>query len=477
MSNKHAFMLLTATILAISGILIFTINSDYNIMTGNVVHNSYSGFGDPEARFSIDFKNITFNNDSDTVNVTITVSDFAIYNKGYVSLDGQDWSEFTLSAQGEVKNEWIFTSATAAISMNKDSLRLNTNRTNTSENYIIVYTCSRSAPRAAWDCHNGWQIIDFKAEYKKPQINSPSNSTNGTNNTNVTTNILNSTNTTSTTPIAGATFTTLWSGMDWITLNSDTYIRQYGGGQNNSLITIGSTDYLRSPGTQSVKYYHDGNANRVELHSRMNYLGVKEGTTVYMGWSDYYTILPIHNYTVFQWRDQDKRSNSSSGYTGCPIIGFDMVYRYSGHFNSSGGTTIKGIIVRIKEGRAPGGKGTIIENIQANQWYDYVVAIKYSKGSDGYFNVWAGPSGTLDHTDQPVYSYTGPTMYSLSDLNTSTAPCSYDGGMEDHFNSPQLRMGGAYQWGTKAVFESYKGPLRININETGEIAFAKVMPR
>lgn len=262
---------------------------------------------------------------------------------------------------------------------------------------------------------------------------------------------------------AAPTFTTFWND-DYSSLWKAGTTEMYWAFKDQDLTF--KTDVLRSGVGKSLRYYYPENPtrDRVELHTSKNYLGVKEGDTVYFGWSDYYKILPIHDYTVFQWREQDE------GYTGCPSIQFAMSSSYWDLNN------VNGITVQIKEGVA--GRGVILPNLKTGVWYDFVVAMKYAKDGTGFFKVWAAEAGSLKY-EQVAYSYTGATMYSASDLTKNTKPCDYSATWGDRFNSPQLRMGGAYMWSTKKVFESYKGPLRIDVNpkETGMDAFKKVVPR
>ncbi|HYD03417.1 MAG TPA: LamG-like jellyroll fold domain-containing protein [Alphaproteobacteria bacterium] len=140
-------------------------------ITGKVVHGVYNGFSDPSSRLGTNVTNFTFNNDSDIVYMSLNINDYFIYNTAYVSFDGQDWLEFTLTPQGELKNGWIRNSAIATLGMNKNNMRLNATKNESSENYVIVYSCSKPNPLSnAWDCHDGWQIINFKAILKKPPI-------------------------------------------------------------------------------------------------------------------------------------------------------------------------------------------------------------------------------------------------------------------------------------------------------------------
>lgn len=255
------------------------------------------------------------------------------------------------------------------------------------------------------------------------------------------------------TPLTGATYINTWD----VLYDADLGLTKAVAGTGS--VTENTTDYLRSAGTKSLHFVSNG--VRCEVHTKFNYLGVEEGDIVYLGWSDYYVTLPINQYTTFQFRDQDQNI------TGCPSIQFGI----AGSYWDLG--TVNGLIVRLKEGAA--GRAAIIPNMSTGKWYDIVVAIKYKKDGTGFFKIWAGEAGTLNY-DNVTYSYTGATMYSLEDMGTPTEPCDYDYEV-DYFNSPHLRIGGCYQWGTVAPFESYKGPLRINVGEDSKTAFLKVIPR
>ena len=281
----------------------------------------------------------------------------------------------------------------------------------------------------------------------------------------VTGNTLLTTQTTSNSvPTASTTFTTLWKNNDYTALWKAGTTEMYWAFKDQDIEF--TTEVVRSTGSQSLRYRYSEYAtkDRAELHSSKNYLGVKEGDIVYFGWSDYYKILPIHDYTIFQWREQDQ------GYVGCPSIQFCITASYWDLGN------VNGITVKIKEGSA--GRGVIVKSIKTGVWYDFVVAMKYAKDQTGFFKVWAAEAGQLNF-NQVTYSYQGPTMYNLDDLSKNTRPCGYDKAWGDRFNSPQLRMGGAYMWDIKKNFESFKGPLRIDVNpkETSFEAFKKVMPR
>jgi hypothetical protein len=109
-------------------------------------------------------KNITLENETDIGYITITAKDYFIYSKGYVSLDNGEWVEFTLVPIGQLKDGWIKYAAKLTLGVNADALNLDSTRTKTSENYVILYTCS--VVNRLWDCHGGWQIQDFAVELK-----------------------------------------------------------------------------------------------------------------------------------------------------------------------------------------------------------------------------------------------------------------------------------------------------------------------
>lgn len=207
---------------------------------------------------------------------------------------------------------------------------------------------------------------------------------------------------------------------------------------------------------QDGMVHFTSSGKRAELHGTRNFLGVGEGDVAYFGWTERYDAAPKHQYTTFQWRDQD------NPYTGCCVMQFNMASSYGGL------GTVNGLIARIKEGYT--GQGKIVPNLQTGVTYKFVVGIYFSKGSDGWFTAWAGEN--IDY-DNPVYEFHGATMYSFADMGTDIEPCDSPDVDHDIWNSPQLRFG-IYQWRTVGYVDKWMGALKINVGEQGETAFNKV---
>ncbi|HYD03003.1 MAG TPA: LamG-like jellyroll fold domain-containing protein [Alphaproteobacteria bacterium] len=120
----------------------------------------------------------------------ITVTDSAIYRYGYISLNGGQWQKIELNGSG-LKEDWFAGRATLLYALKPSDLGIVNG--SSSENYIIVYSCSKII--AGWDCHgNKWQIEQFNITIAGNISNSSQPQNPIINNTN-TTNI-NTTNTT-----------------------------------------------------------------------------------------------------------------------------------------------------------------------------------------------------------------------------------------------------------------------------------------
>lgn len=267
------------------------------------------------------------------------------------------------------------------------------------------------------------------------------------------------------TPTSGATFTTLWDTLTPTIIPGESIKYAgilYGAMVGNTTITLGDTGQIRSTGSKSV-HYVSNSAVRSEIFSIKNFLGTKEGDVVYFGWSDYFSTLPMYNeYTVFQWRDVDEGTYAGPN----SELVMSKSYWDLGTFNG----------IRLCVRNCRGYRGVVLPNVQANTWYDFVVARKYTKDNTGYMIVWAGPKGTLNYSS-PAVSFYGQTMNTASDFGTDYMNSSPEDTAGDHYHQTQLRIGGAYQYSSAQTFESYKGPLRMNVGEEGQGAFNKVVPR
>jgi len=192
-------------------------------------------------------------------------------------------------------------------------------------------------------------------------------------------------------------------------------------------------------------------AERAEISSYANYrnLGVKEGETVWMGWSEMWTdIDESHTATVLQFR-----SNCGSGSPAVEI--YMQPNRY--------------LTLRTRQ-QARFAKNFL--QVQTNVWYDFVVEIKYSKGTQGYIRLWvheADKPGGLDYQNPAAEILNNPTMLARD-------------------NCPHIRWG-VYRWqsGDKKpnqiaskdrMMVKYIGPTRIKLgNNLKANGLEAVMPR
>ena len=185
------------------------------------------------------------------------------------------------------------------------------------------------------------------------------------------------------------------------------------GNTQGSKVTFGSTEERRYPGSFSVKHWTNANleetcnqnftAERAEISAYDKYraLGVREGQTFWMGWSEKWTELDMsHVTTCLQFR-------SNCG-PGSPAAQINM---------------LPGAKLQLKT-RTQGQRTVDIGTVKEDVWYDFVVEIKYSKGNDGYFKVWRKEVGT-----NQSFNYANP----VAQLNTPT--------MLPGDNCPHIRWG------------------------------------
>ena len=125
---------------------------------------SYPGYANPVSSIVVD-NNLIFNSLSDVVSKSIDISDDIIYRLAYVSFDDSSWSPFNLtpSGSGTIIGEWIYGRGISSISFSPSILHLNNTRTVSNNTFIIIYSCSKNTTLKAWDCHSGWQILQFNA--------------------------------------------------------------------------------------------------------------------------------------------------------------------------------------------------------------------------------------------------------------------------------------------------------------------------
>lgn len=128
-------------------------------------HPTYDGFAQPLDTYTLDKDSLAFASLEDTKTLTITAQDHFIYSTAYISRDSQSWQPLTLSGNSTGQG-WISQTATTTITNQQPaSFRLTSTRTSTNDNYLIIYSCSRSTQGSdaspGWDCHDGWQIKQF----------------------------------------------------------------------------------------------------------------------------------------------------------------------------------------------------------------------------------------------------------------------------------------------------------------------------
>ena len=138
-------------------------------ISGYAVHEKYSGFAQPIQQYAINADGFTFTGTDDEQSMVITTSDFAVYRYAYVSLDGSDWIRTELSGKN-LGGDWLNGSVSAQIPLNADDFGLSQSKLSTQRNYVVVYSCSRTG--GVWDCHMGWQILQFDATLAKESDNS-----------------------------------------------------------------------------------------------------------------------------------------------------------------------------------------------------------------------------------------------------------------------------------------------------------------
>lgn len=116
---------------------------------------AFPGFS-PVQKFSLSSQHLAFGEQEDSQQLTISVQDDAIYFQGWYSLDGQEWQDFNFDQP--MTNGWITGgTATKTLPIPKSS---------SEDNYIIVYSCTKSA--TTWNCHsNQWQIIQFNTSVEQ----------------------------------------------------------------------------------------------------------------------------------------------------------------------------------------------------------------------------------------------------------------------------------------------------------------------
>ncbi len=205
-------------------------------------------------------------------------------------------------------------------------------------------------------------------------------------------------------------------------------------------VEFGDTTILpREPNSKNVRLYTDfGQTDastlgmtRAEIHIRstLQDMKIKEGDTLWLGWSELYSHLDMKKITtVFQFRNQpNEQILAEAGFTnteieaivdadlnkGGPAVGItttpvneELYYQ----FNARQGAPM--------DWQVPQGHSHLTNfPIEKNKWYDFVVQMKYSQGSNGRFRIWIyehNPSVVANYAvaDAPEWDFNGATMYS-----------------------------------------------------------------
>ena len=266
----------------------------------------------------------------------------------------------------------------------------------------------------------------------------------------------------------------------------------------------------RSQNGRHIRFYTDFGQNgitasgvdRAEVHIRstLQKLNVKEGSTLWIGWSEYYTYLDTSRFTtIFQFRNQPSvevlRNNRFSESEISQLLYMDDTdaelhpllennYIEGGPACSIATTVVEDNLHYYFEARDgyPQNWSAPIENrhttsfsIEKNVWYDFVVQMTYSQDESGRYRVWVYESESADQItseSEPEWDYIGPTMYTYPDI------------FNKDVSSPEIRFG-LYRFnaaGADDIDESnrymnrYVGPMRFWVGEN-ESGFEHVKPR
>ena len=181
-------------------------------------------------------------------------------------------------------------------------------------------------------------------------------------------------------------------------------------------------------------------------------LGVREGSTVWFGWSEKWTeIDDSHTTSAMQIR-----SNCSSG---SPATKINMLPG-------------KRLVLKIRE--MPGFPVKVVDIVRIKEgvWYDFVMEVKYSKKNDGYVKVWVHEVGT-----NASFSYNNPSAQVLRNPTMLAGD-----------NCPHVRWGiyrhqsadkkpGQIRQEDRMVIK-YVGPVKIHLgNNLGANGFEIVRPK
>lgn len=258
----------------------------------------------------------------------------------------------------------------------------------------------------------------------------------------------------------------------------------------------------RSFNSRSVKHYVDcgqtgfqerGN-DRSEMHMRRLFeeMDITEGSSIWLGWSEYYKHLDKTRVsTVLQFRNQPSPVallkqilipvNSSvlkSVVDGGPVIAIELWpdkndIRY--HFAVRRGKPDKW--------RIPSSNRFTDSNaLKKGVWYDFVVNLKYSRTSDGYFRIWHGlasNSKTALTLSNYTWAYYGPTMYqypTIYGVTVKPEPSLRWGLYRFGCKTASLNAGNPPIDGNNRYMTKFLGPVRLWKGES-DIGFGFVKPR
>lgn len=192
----------------------------------------------------------------------------------------------------------------------------------------------------------------------------------------------------------------------------------------------------RSANSKTVRHYVDcgqtffqtEGIDRSEFHiySTLKDLNISEGSTLWLGWSDYYTHLDKDRLTtVLQFRNQPQYKNLKTFFPNQSDV--DKV--------TKGGPAVSIMlkpmlndlkyVIEVRDGYPY--NWTVQKNnkyifdtpVYTNQWYDFIIQIKYARDNSGYIRIWSSLSNQSDSllVSNPNWSYSGPTMYKYPTIN------------------------------------------------------------
>ena len=171
--DVNVFVVLIVVLVGVISIFAMLFFSSVNRFSSDFVgFASYPGYAVPVSSIVVD-NNLVFSGVSDSLSRFFTVSDAVVYRLGYVSYDGQSWVPFNLTPSGSVSGDWFYSSALANVLFTPSILRLNVTHNSANNTYVLVYSCSKNTTLKAWDCHGGWQILQFNAQLNTVSLIAP----------------------------------------------------------------------------------------------------------------------------------------------------------------------------------------------------------------------------------------------------------------------------------------------------------------